>query len=385
MLRIALVGCGKIADEHAAVIQRVKTGRIVAACDREELMARQLAERFPVDRAFGDLDAMLEAARPEVVHVTTPPQSHFSIARRCLEFGCHVYVEKPFTLCASEAEELVRLAENRRLKLVAGHDDQFSHVARRLRSEVESGYLGGRPVHMESYYGYDLGYGSYAKALLGDRQHWVRKLPGKLLHNIISHGVARIAEYLRGEDMEIVARGFVSPRLWNLGERELVDELRVIILDGDQTTAYFTFSSQMRPSLHEFRVYGVRNGLILDQDKQTLIRLRGQRYTSYAEQFVPPVTFVREYSRNWVHNLRLFLTRDFHPKSGMKFLIEHFYLSIVENRPPPIPYREILLTARIMDSIFNQLAATRSGTGAGIDSPSSLELQSSGRQIGPTT
>ena len=69
-----------------------------------------------------------------------------------------------------------------------GHNYQFSHAARRMRALVQSGYLGGAPVHMESYYGYDLGDPSYARALLGDKHHWVRRLPGKLLHNIISHG-----------------------------------------------------------------------------------------------------------------------------------------------------------------------------------------------------
>jgi predicted dehydrogenase len=361
VLKTAIVGCGKIADEHAAAIQRIKTGRIVAACDREELMARQLAERFPVDRAFVDLNVMLNDARPDVVHITTPPHSHFSIAMRCIEFGCHVYIEKPFTLDAREARELLVAAESRGVKIVAGHDDQFSHVARRLRAEVQAGYLGGPPLHMESYYGYDLGEGSYARVLLADPEHWVRKLPGKLLHNIISHGVARIAEYLHGEDVQVVARGFVSARLRALGERELIDELRVMIVEGGRTTAYFTFASQMRPSLHEFRVYGARNGLILDQDKQTLIRLRGQRYTSYTEQFIPPLNFARQYASNWTHNVRLFLARDFHPKAGMKYLIEQFYRSVRENGPPPIPYREILLTARIMDSIFEQLAADAAG------------------------
>ena len=65
--------------------------------------------------------------------------------------------------------------------------------------------------------------------------------------------------------------------------------------------------------------------------------------------------------------MRLFLARDFHPKSGMKYLIEQFYRSIVENGPPPIPYREILLTARIMDCIFEQLASPV-GTGGNSES-----------------
>ena len=354
-MKIALVGCGKIADDHAFSIQRLQPARIVAACDREELMARQLAERYPVERTFTDLDAMLREARPDIVHVTTPPLSHFSIAKKCLEHGCHVYVEKPFSLNAAEAAQLIDLAQGRGLKVTAGHDDQFRHAARRMRALIRTGYLGGPPAHMESYYCYDLGYGSYAKALLGDREHWVRKLPGQLLHNIISHGIARIAEYLQTESPEVVARGFVSGSLRDRGETELLDELRVMILENERTTAYFTFSSQMRPSLHQFRVYGPTNGLILDQDNETLIKLRGKRFTSYAEQFIPPVQFARQYLGNWMHNMRLFLHRDFHAKAGMKYLIEQFYLSISENRPPPIPYREILLTTRIMDSIFAQV------------------------------
>ena len=54
--------------------------------------------------------------------------------------------------------------------------------------------------------------------------------------------------------------------------------------------------------------------------------------------------------------MRAFLARDFHMKSGMKYLIESFYHSIVHGGPVPIPYREILLTARIMEAIFEQLA-----------------------------
>lgn len=359
MLKVAIVGCGKIADDHASVIQRVKQGRIVAVCDREELMARQLADRFPAERAYSDLEAMLREARPDVVHVTTPPQSHFPIAQQCLEAGCHVYVEKPFALNASQAAQLVELANSKGLKLTAGHDDQFRHAARRMRALIQDGYLGGPPVHMESYYCYDLGYGSYAKALLGDRNHWVRKLPGQLLHNIISHGIARIAEYLKTDNPVVIAHGFVSPRLRNMGEKEIVDELRVIVSENQETTAYFTFSSQMRPSLHQFRIYGMQNGLILDQDKELLIRLLGRRYTSYAEQFIPPLSFSRQHLGNWFHNMRLFLASDFHAKSGMKFLIEQFYLSIIEKRPPPISYREILLTAVIMDQIFEQLRRQR--------------------------
>jgi predicted dehydrogenase len=367
MLKTAIIGCGKIADSHAAQIRRIAGCQIVGVCDREPLMARQLYERFPVKGWFSSLTELLREAKPDVVHITTPPQSHFDIAKHCLEWGCHVYVEKPFTVDEPEAQELLRLADSRGLKITAGHDDQFSHAARRMRALVQSGYLGGAPLHMESYYGYELGRTGYAGALLGDKQHWVRKLPGKLLHNIISHGIARIAEFLTTTSPQVIALGFTSPALRNMGEREIVDELRVIICEEDRTTAYFTFSSQMRPSLHQFRIYGPKNGLVLDHDQETLIRLRGARYKSYLEKFIPPVTTAKQQMANLATNLGTFLARDFHMKSGMKFLIESFYRSIVEDAPLPIPYREILLTTRIMDAIFAQLNAQQAPVEAQVE------------------
>lgn len=357
MLKIGIIGCGKIADDHASQIQRIKGCEIVGVCDREPLMARQFYERFPVKRYFGDVKALLNEARPDVVHITTPPQSHFDLAKFCLERGCHVYVEKPFTLYDDQARRLIELANERGLKLTAGHDDQFTHAARRMRTLLQSGFLGAGPVHMESYYCYELGRSGYARAILGDKQHWVRSLPGKLLHNIISHGIARIAEFLTDEPLDIIAYGFVSPSLKETGERDLIDELRVIIGQANRLTAYFTFSSQMRPSLHQFRIYGTQNGLILDHDQQTLLKLRGTRFKSYAEKFVPPAIMAAQYLGNLKLNLKTFLARDFHMKSGMKYLIESFYQSIVEGNPVPIPYREILMTSAIMDTIFAQLGA----------------------------
>lgn len=359
MLKIGIIGCGKIADAHAAQIQRIDGCEIVGVCDREPLMAKQLYERFPVRGHYSEVAEMLRRARPDVVHITTPPQGHFDLARTCLEHGCHVYVEKPFTVRADEAAELVALAEAHGLKLTAGHNDQFSHVARRMRSMVADGYLGGAPVHMESCYTYDLQDPAYARALLGDKRHWVRGLPGKLLQNIISHGIARIAEFLPGEQVSVVAQGFSSRVLRAIGETEIADELRVMISDDQGITAYFTFSSQMKPSIHEFRIYGPKNGLLLDQDHEILLRLRGAKYKSYADKFIPPVQFAWQNLRAAGANMRLFLQRDFHVDSGIKYLIESFYTSIRQDGPVPIPYREILLTARIMEEIFEQLNAAQ--------------------------
>ena len=355
VIKVAIIGCGKIADSHLEQLKRIPACKVVGACDREPLMARQLAERFGIQGCFSDPAELLRSCRPDVVHITTPPQSHLELGKLCLSSGAHAYIEKPFTLNTREAVELLGLVASSGLKVTVGHDLQFSPAARRMRQLVRDGYLGGSPVHLESYYCYDLSDPRYARALLSDQTHWVRRLPGKLLQNVISHGVARIAEFLAGDAPQVFAHGFVSPVLRGIGETEIIDELRVTINDQDRTTAYFTFSSQMRPSLNHFRVFGPENGLALDEDHQTLIKYRGARYKSYAERFIPPVNLARQHLGNLATNLRKFLAHDFHMKSGMKSLIESFYASIRDDAPPPIPYREILLTSRIMDSIFQQL------------------------------
>jgi len=358
MIKVGIVGCGKIADAHTFAIRMIQNCDIVGVADKEELMAQQICERFNIASHYGNVSELIQYAKPDVVHITTPPPSHYLLAKTCLEHGCHVYVEKPFTLDYNEAVEIISLAKDERLKLTVGHDDQFSPVSRKLRKLVQNGYLGGSPIHMESYYNYELS-GAYANALLGDKHHWIRKLPGQLLQNVISHGVSRIAEYFESETPNVIAYGFTSKYLKDLGEKEIIDELRVIVSENDFRTAYFTFSSQMRPSLRHFRIFGKSNGLMLDEDNQTLIRLRGKRFISYAERFIPPLIFAKQYIGNLADNLSLFLGREFHFKAGMIFLIGEFYRSITEDSSLPIPYHEILRTSNIMDEIFRQVKGGR--------------------------
>jgi predicted dehydrogenase len=372
MLKVAIIGCGKIADQHVEQIVLIPDCQIVGVCDREELMARQLQERLNTGACFTGVQELLDKAKPDVAHITTPPRTHFAVAKLCLEAGCHVYIEKPFTVDYSEAVELVALAERRGLKLTAGHNIQFSHAANRAREIVRSGYLGGPPIHLESYYCYDLSDPGYAKALLGDSHHWIRSLPGGLLQNTISHGISRVAEYLTGDSPDVFAHGVTSRLLKSIGETKIIDELRVIINDGT-TSAYFTFSSQMRPGLNLLRLYGPKNGLVMDEQKQTVIKLRGSAYKSYLEQFLPSWDFAKQYVGNSLGNMKKFIKADFQGGYGMNFLIQGLYRSIREGGSPPIPYPEILRTARIMDDIFSQLSLAQTSEAAEPAAPRLVE------------
>ena len=96
-------------------------------------MAKQLGERFGISACFSELSGNVRRCVSDVVHITTPPQSHYSLAKQCLESGSHVYLEKPFTITAGEAESLIRLAERRDLKITAGHNLQFTPETLEMR------------------------------------------------------------------------------------------------------------------------------------------------------------------------------------------------------------------------------------------------------------
>ncbi len=355
VLRVAIIGCGKIADQHVQACRRLAGCQVVGVCDREPLMAQQLGERFGLDACFGDAAEMLRTVKPDVVHITTPPQSHFALGRQCLEAGCHVYLEKPFTVTAAEARELIELAGQRNLRLTAGHNLQFTLEMLAMRRLVAQGYLGGKPVHLESHFSYSLGDASYVGPLLGNPRHWVRQLPGQLLHNILSHGIAKLCEFL-ADDLELVtASAHQSPQLRQLGGGEILDELRVLIRDAGGTTAFFCFSTQLKPGLNRLRICGPANSLTVDHASGSLWRHPNRSCKSYLTYWLPPLHDAREHFRNARLNFFNFLNGRLHQDSGLKELIGRFYESIRQAGPPPIPYREILLTARIMDEIFAQI------------------------------
>jgi predicted dehydrogenase len=359
MLRITIVGCGKIADQHVHAIRRIPDCSITAVCDQEPLMARQLAERFKISGVFSNAQEMLTVVSPDVVHITTPPQSHYSLAKQCLESGSHVYLEKPFTITAGEAESLIRVAERCDLKITAGHNLQFTPETLKIRQLLEQGFLGGKPVHLESHFSYDLSDTTYVGALLGNRQHWVRQLPGQLLHNIISHGLAKLAEFLDDDLIEITATAHQSEQLRSLGADEVLDELRVLIRDKIGTTAFFCFSTQIK-GLNQLRIYGPTGSLTTDIVAGTVVRTPNRSYKSYLTYFIPPLRNAKEHFQNATRNVANFVRRRLYQDFGMKELIERFYNSIRLGSEPPIPYREIILTARIMDEIFAQVYAPRS-------------------------
>jgi predicted dehydrogenase len=355
-LRVAIVGCGKIADGHVEEIRKLASvAELVAVCDRELEMAKQLAVRQAVPAVYDDFEAMLAKERPDVVHIATPPQVHLYLAKKAIDAGAHVLVEKPLTLSYADSTALVEHAERAGKKVCIGYGYHFEPPAMTLRSLLQNGKLGDI-VHLEAFYGYNLD-GPFGAALLGDKDHWIHSLPGKLLQNTLDHPISKITEFMPDERPTIVAAGFVR-RKARFGDvrDELVDEARISIL-GERVTANVTFSAHARPVHHFLRVYGTKNTAHVDYNSRTCTLDVTETLPSALGRLVPAFQSAASYAREGVKNVSMFGRSKFQFFVGFGELFRQFYGAIQEGTPLPISHRDILRTSWMLDEVFAQVKA----------------------------
>jgi predicted dehydrogenase len=263
-------------------------------------------------------------------------------------------MEKPFALDHAGAARLIAAAERVNRKITVGYFSYFDPPALAMRELVGAGAIG-TPVHVESFYGYDLS-GAYGKALLADPTHWVHRLPGKLLHNVIDHMLNKVVEFVPDDHPRVAARGYALRP--DAGGDSFPDELRVLV-EGERVSGYATFSSHIRPAAQFVRVCGTRNTLRIDYNARTVTLEADALLPSAVGRlllaFQHSLSFLREGGRN----LLRFAASDFHYFAGLGRLISLFYDSIENGAPVPIAYRDILRVSALMERIFEQLERRR--------------------------
>lgn len=353
-LKVALVGCGQIADGHVSEIQKLRSAEVVAVCDSEPLMAEQLAVRFGVPAHYADYERMIKDCKPDVVHICTPPGSHLALTRMAVDAGAHVYVEKPLALNYADSVALVEYVEEHGRKLTIGHNSEFEPPMLELRKLIGDGVLG-KCVHVESYFGYNLD-GPFGKVILGSPEHWVHRLPGKLFQNNINHLLNKITPFVTDDRPEIKAMAWMrggGGKVYGDVRDELQDELRVII-KGERVSAYGTFTSHVKPIAQFVRVYGSKSIIHLDFISRTVTVDRGAVLPSAIGRLMAGFDMAREHARSALRNVGRFAASDYHFFAGMNYLISAFYDSILHDAPLPISTRDMLRIAWMMDEIFAQ-------------------------------
>ncbi|MEX0736021.1 MAG: Gfo/Idh/MocA family oxidoreductase, partial [Bacteroidota bacterium] len=117
-LRIGVVGCGHLGSLHTSMLAQIASADLVGVYDVEGGRAQRIAAEHGT-RAFDSLESLLSGV--QAVSIATTTKSHFEVARKALERGVHVFIEKPITEKISHAEELVKMAEAANLRIQVGH------------------------------------------------------------------------------------------------------------------------------------------------------------------------------------------------------------------------------------------------------------------------
>ena len=141
MIRLAILGMGKMGLSHLAIANCHAGARVDALCDSRRMMRDWLSSLQPVP-LWSDWRAMLDDVRPDAVIVATPTSTHAEICGFALERGIDVFSEKPHCLTASEGRELADLADRSGRVTQVGYHYRFVSSFARARQMLNDGVLG---------------------------------------------------------------------------------------------------------------------------------------------------------------------------------------------------------------------------------------------------
>ncbi len=186
MLRLGVIGYGYWGPNVVRNFIGHHDCKVVTVCDKSSAALTRVMAAHPGIGVTTDPDAVLLATDIDAVAIVTPVSYHYELAKKSLENGKHVFVEKPFTATSGEAEELIELAERRGLQIMVDHTFLFTGVVRKIKQLIDEGTLG------RLYY-YDS-----TRVNLGLFQHDVN-----VLWDLAPHDLS-IMDYLIGVEPELV-------------------------------------------------------------------------------------------------------------------------------------------------------------------------------------
>ena len=136
-----IIGCGMIADFHAAAIAELAHGQLVAVSSRNADNAKRLTDRYNVD-SYADYTEMLKRADLDIVCVCTPSGAHLEPAVAAAEAGKHVIVEKPLEITLPRCDAIINACDAAGVRLCAIFNSRFTESTQLVKSTIESGRFG---------------------------------------------------------------------------------------------------------------------------------------------------------------------------------------------------------------------------------------------------
>ncbi len=135
MLRVAIIGLGTISYIHQLGIEQSKLGELVAVCDINPVTHQDYAE-LPF---YENYEEMLEKENLDVVHICLPHDLHAPIAEKCVEYGAHVFLEKPLSLSYEEGAALAETASKNDYKIGVCFQNRYNRTTEKLVEVLETG------------------------------------------------------------------------------------------------------------------------------------------------------------------------------------------------------------------------------------------------------
>jgi len=142
MLKVGVLGAGHLGKIHLRLLQESKEYELVGFYDPDAINGKAVSEEFGYTY-YDNLNRLIEAA--EVIDIVTPTLSHFECAKKAMEAGRHVFIEKPITNTLEEAEALIALQQKTGVKGQVGHVERFNPAFLAVRDSIRD------PMFIESH------------------------------------------------------------------------------------------------------------------------------------------------------------------------------------------------------------------------------------------
>lgn len=342
-LKAAVIGCGAIAHEHLGFLGSSPLVDLVGVCDMSRATARFAGERYGAKAWFTDSEVMLEQAKPDVVHVLTPPQTHGTLVRRCLDRGAHVICEKPMTATAEETEALLAYARERGRTLVESRNLVFNDGVLDVRKLVDDGTIGA-VREVDILLSLDLTAGPFGDLNLAGPGV---ALPGGAVHDFLPH-LAYLLLLFAGHEGEVSR---VEGVLDNLSGNPRIgyDHLDVLVFAG-QCRGRLRIASDLDPPMFRLTVRGT--GASVETDFYNPF-LRVQRKQDSGK--VAPLEHMRSgwrLTKSGFSNLRdkVMQHGTYH---GLPRMLEAIYTALPDGNDVPVSEAEMIATARLVDRVID--------------------------------
>jgi predicted dehydrogenase/nucleoside-diphosphate-sugar epimerase len=340
-MKVAVVGCGRIAEYHLRFLSAKSDVHVVGVVDVNPAAAQAMADKHSVSSVYTSLEEMLRTERPDVVHVTTPPAFHFQQAITALRSGAHVLLEKPVALSLEHTSEIYKTAEENGLTVCPDFIQLFYPTMQRAAALIESGALG-KVVHCEANQTFDINLREVREAV---GLHWSYELPCGIFHNYITHPLYMVLRWV-GKPNNVI----VSPRSLGSLPQQLTDHLD-ILLEGERISAHVVVSFVARPRAYYLRIFCERGTVLIDFDTVMMTVERPSRLPRAVSRVSGSLGMAAHLCTSTFQNIANTARRKLVPYHGLRTLIDQYYEAIRAGRELPVSKELALAVAEAEEAV----------------------------------